>query len=524
MAATTLLVRPFNRAIRGIEVVGNKLPHPMYLFIYLFAAIAVISTILAAVGASVTIPGSGEQVAVRGFFTQEGTLWFLENFVKNVVSFPPLITVILMVMAVGVAERTGLINAAIVAVFARAPRALVPYAVAIIACQAHVLSDVAMIVVPALAALVFLKAGRNPIAGLIGSVSCVAAGYSGGMLLGALDTLLVGITDQAVTILPGYEVHTSLLMNWFYTTASGLILGVLGGFLIDRVLEPRCPAPSVDGLASKLSVPEQMADPGEGPQDMTLTALQRRGLWAAVVALVVFLGGLVTVWLLPGSPLQGEGGTLVPSPLLSAMILVTFTSFILAAVVYGVAARTLTSKDQIPEMMSKAVTSVAPYVVFVFVIAQALSLFTWSNVGTLLAVNMAAGFQSIGLTGFGALLVFVVLACVLNLLITSGSALWSLLAPVFVPGFMLLGLSPAATQAAFRIGDSVSQPLSPMNAMLIVVLTMLQQYEPNAKLGTLIARSAIFAIPFFVVWTAILAVFYFLDLPLGPGASFHLPR
>lgn len=159
---------------------------------------------------------------------------------------------------------------------------------------------------------------------------------------------------------------------------------------------------------------------------------------------------------------------------------------------------------------------------FVFVIAQALALFTWSNVGTLLAVNMAAAFESIGLTGFGAIMVFVLLACVLNLLITSGSALWSLLAPVFVPGFMLLGMSPAVTQAAFRIGDSVSQPLSPMNAMLLVVLTMLQKYEPDAKLGTLISRNAIFAIPFFVVWTLILAFFYFLDLPLGPGASIHL--
>ena len=521
MAATALLSRPFNGAIKGIEVVGNKLPHPMYLFIYLFAAIAVLSTVLAATGASVTVPGSGEQVAVQGFFSVEGLLWFLQNFVQNFISFPPLVTVILMVMAVGVAERTGLINAAIVALFARAPRWLVPYAVGIIACQAHIISDVAMIVVPALAALVFLKAGRNPIAGLIGSVACVSAGYSGGVLLGALDTLLVGITEKAVAILPGSSAHTSLLMNYFYTSVSGLILGVLGGFLIDRFLEPRCPAPAPESLTA-FSVPEQMTGSGQTPRDMTLTALQRRGLLASVLAVVLYTGGLATAWVWPGSPLQGKGGTLVPSPLLSAMILVIFTGFILTAVVYGVAARTLTSKIQIPEMMTEAVRTVAPYVVFVFVIAQALALFTWSNVGTLLAVNMAASFESIGLTGFGAIMVFVLLACILNLLITSGSALWSLLAPVFVPGFMLLGMSPAVTQAAFRIGDSVSQPLTPMNAMLLVVLTMLQKYEPDAKLGTLISRNAIFAIPFFVVWTLILAIFYFLDLPLGPGASIHL--
>lgn len=521
MAASALLLRPLSGAINGIETVGNKLPHPMYLFVYLFAVIAVLSSILAAFGASVTIPGSTEEIAVRGFFSQEGLLWFMENFVKNFISFPPLATVILMVIAVGVAERTGLINAVIVAVFARAPRWLVPYVVGIIACQAHIMSDVAMIVVPALAALVFLKSGRNPIAGLVGSVACVAAGYSGGMLLGALDSLLVGITEQAITILPGSSAHVSLLMNYFYTSASGLILGVLGGYLIDRVLEPRCPAPVAQSVMG-VSVPEQMTASVDTPSDLTLTHPQRRGLVFAGVAISLFLGALLTAWLWPGSPLQGEGGTLVPSPLLSAMILIIFVSFLLAAVVFGVTSHTLTSKDQIPEMMTEAVKTVAPYVVFVFVIAQALALFTWSNVGALLAVNMAAGFQSIGLTGFGAIMVFIILTCILNLLITSGSALWSLLAPVFVPGFMLLGLSPAITQAAFRIGDSVSQPLSPMNAMLLVVLTMLQRYEPDAKLGTLIARNAIFAVPFFVVWTLILALFYFLNLPLGPGASIHL--
>lgn len=517
MAKTATAAGPFDRVIHGIEVAGNKLPHPMYLFCYLFGIVAVVSTVLDVAGASVTVPGATDEVAVRGFLTTDGVLWFLDTFVDNFITFPPLATVILMVIAVGVAERTGLINAAIVAIFARAPRRVVPYVVALLACQAHVMSDVAMIVVPALAALVFLKAGRNPIAGLVGALACVSAGYSGGALLGALDTLLVGITDQATTILPGVEVETSLLMNYTYTAVSGLVLGLLGGFLIDRVLEPRCPQPSPESIAR---VRAELAE--DGSDGMTLSPAQRRGLLVAAITLVLYLGALATAWLWPGSPLQGEGGTLVPSPLLTSMILVIFTGFIVPAIAYGIAARTLTDKDQVPEMMTEAVVSVAPYVVFVFVIAQALALFTWTNLGTLLAVKLSTGFESIGLTGFGALVVFILLTCVLNLLITSGSALWSLLAPVFVPGFMLLGLSPAVTQAAFRIGDSASQPLSPMNAMLLVVLTMLQRYEPDARLGTLISRNAIFAIPFFAVWTTILGVFYAFDVPLGPGGSIHL--
>lgn len=522
MAVTTLVKRPFDATIRSIEVVGNKLPHPMYLFIYLFLIIAVVSSVLAAFDSSVTIPGTDEAVEVRGFFTGEGLVWFMESFPENFISFPPLVTVVLMVMAVGLAERTGLINAAIVATFARAPRWLVPYAVAIIATQAHVMSDVAMIVVPTLAALVFLKVGRNPIAGFTGALACVAAGYSGGVTIGALDTLLVGITEQATQILPGTEAPTSLLMNYYFTASSALILGVLGGFLIDRVLEPRCPEPSLDSVKEEFTVPEQMQGTVDSTQQMKLKAEERRGLVAAAISLGLFWVGLVTAWVWPGSPLQGEGGTLIPSPLLSSMIVVIFSSFVVAAIAYGIASRYLTSKQQIPEMLVDAVKTAAPYIVLVFVIAQALALFTWSNLGTLLAVNMAASFESLGVTGFWALVVFIIVAMVLNLLITSGSAQWALLAPVFVPGFMLLGLSPAVTQAAYRIGDSVTSPLSPMNAMLLVALTLLHRWEPDAKLGTLISRNAIFVIPFFLVWTIILGVFYFFDLPLGPGAPIHM--
>lgn len=511
LVATT---SPVDKLISGIERVGNRMPHPMFLFLYLFGIIAVASSVASWLGASVVVPGHDGPVVVRGFFSSEGILWFLKTFVDNFIGFPPLATVILIVTAVGVAERTGLINAVIVAIFARVPRRLVPYVVALVSCQAHIMSDVAMVVVPALAALVFLKLGRNPIAGLVGSLACVAAGYAGGVLLGALDTLYLGITEKAAEILPHIAVHTSLLMNYYYTAASGIVLGLLGGLIIDRVLEPRCPQPDLSHL--------DLAGGEDDRESLSLNRAQRRGLITVSIALAIYLGVLGVSWLWPGSPLQGDGGTLVPSPLLSAMVLVIFGAFILMAVVYGVAAKTLTSRDQLPSMMADALHEVAPYVIFALVISQALALFTWSDLGTYLAVKLADALESVHLTGFLALLLLVLLACVLNLLITSGSALWSLIAPVFVPSFMLLGLAPAVTQAAFRIGDSVTQPLSPLNPMLILVLTMLQKYEPGAKLGTLIARSALFAAPFLVVWLLILAIFYKFDLPLGPGASIHL--
>ncbi|MFP5020833.1 AbgT family transporter [Pseudonocardia phyllosphaerae] len=498
---------PVDRAIAGVERLGNRLPHPMYLFLYLFALIAVGSTVGAWLGASVVVPGSAEPTVVRGFLSADGVLWLLDSFIDNFIEFPPLATVMLIVVGVGIAERTGLINAAIAALFAHVPRGLVPYAVAVISCQGHVMSDVAMVVIPALAAVVYQKVGRNPIAGLVGSLACVAAGYGGGALVGASDALLFGITEKSMQILPGIPVEASLLMNYFFALTSGVVLGLLGGYILDKVLEPRCPEP----------VPSD-----EDDTSLELHAIQRRALVAAAIALLIYVAVLGVAWVWPGSPLQGKGGTLVPSPLLSAMVLILFGAFLISGIAYGVAARSLTSRDQLPSMMAQSLREIAPYIVFALVLAQALALFTWSNVGTFLAVNLASALNAVHLTGLSALIMLVLLTCLLNILITSGSALWALLAPVMVPSFMLIGLSPAVTQAAYRIGDSITQPLSPLNPMLVLVLTMLQRYEPDAKLGTLIARSALFAAPFLVAWIVILSIFYGLDIPVGPGAGIHL--
>ncbi|UCR88068.1 AbgT family transporter [Mycetocola spongiae] len=496
----------------GIERTGNKLPHPFFLFLYIFGIVAVVSTALALFNVAVTMPGTGEVIPVLGFFTSEGILWFLDNFVKNFIQFPPFGTVVMMLMAVGLAERSGLLGAAVTAMFARAPKRILPYAVALIACQGHIMSDVAMIVLPPLAALVFLKAGRNPLAGMIGTFSCVLAGYAGGMFVGVLDTLLLGITEQAVLILPmGAELELNLLMNYFFTAISGVILGFLGGYLIDRVLEPRL---------GTFVAPENFSI-DEGDQ-LTTTPLQRRGLRAVLIALAGYFVLVIGAWVFPGSPLQGPGGTLVPSPLLSNMVPIIFGAFMLIGVVYGIAAKTFTRGTDVPKMMSESVATMSNYIVLIFVIAQMIALFKWSNLGTFLAVKSAAGLQSMNLTGFPAVVLFVLLIAVLSLVVTSGSALWALVAPVFVPAFMLLNYDPALTLAAYRIGDSVASPLSPLNPYLLVLLVAVQRYEPTAKLGTLLSRMAIFVLPFLVVWLALLAIFFFFDLPLGPGAGIHL--
>ncbi|MFI7349702.1 AbgT family transporter [Streptomyces sp. NPDC049936] len=505
-----------DKAMSGIERVGNRLPHPVLLFLGLFVVVGAVSTALAAAGSTVRIPGENETVAVKGVFTGDGVVWLLENFIPNFTGFPSLGTVLLMMAAVGVAERTGLLETVVRASISRAPRALLPYLVAFVSAQAHLMSDVAILVIPPLAALVFKNAGRNPVAGLIGGFACVCAGYAAGFTIGALDALYTGITHQAAQVLPqGADAPTHILINYFYTAAASVVLAAIGGFLISRVLEPRLPRPE-DASATP--------DTDGGPAVTTeVTPLQRTGMRRAGLAVLAYAAVVVTCWLFPGSPLRGEGGALVPSPVLNGVVPLLFVAFLLAGAVYGRTVKAVTRFEDVPRMMAEAITGMSAYIVLILVIAQVIGVFDWTNLGTLLAVKGAAMLESVGLTGYLGLLAFVLLVCLLNLFITSGSALWSLVAPVFVPAFMLLGMEPAVTQAAFRIGDSATQMITPLNPYVFLLLTVLRRYEPEAQLGSLLSRLAVFVVPFLVAWLAVLGIFYGLDLPLGPGASISTP-
>ncbi|GCB52464.1 AbgT family transporter [Streptomyces sp. NL15-2K] len=495
-----------DRVLTLIERMGNALPNPIVLFTALFLVLAVVSTSLALADVRVTVPGTDETKAVTGLFTGEGVRWLTENLVTNFATFPPIAAVLLMIMAVGVAEKAGLLETVMRATLARAPRAALPYLVALIACQAHMISDVASIVLPPLAAVVFKSAGRHPVAGLIGGFACVGAGYAAGFTIGSLDALYIGITQQAAAVLPAADgLDLNILVNYFFTASSSVVLGLLGGFLISRVLEPRLG-------------PYEPAEDEPEQQDLTLTPVQRRGLLLTALAVVLYSAALLSLWLPAGAPLRGEGGALVPSPLLTGIVPVLFGAFLLAGLTYGFTVKALAGSEGVVGAMSDSVRNMSGYIVLMFVAAQVIALFNWSNVGILLAVKGAAGLDAIGLTGFWALVAFVLLAACLNLFIVSGSALWSLVGPVFVPAFMLLGMSPALSQAAFRIGDSATGIITPMNPYVFLLLAMVRRYEPEARLGTLIARLSIFTVPFLAVWLVILGVFYGFDLPLGPGA------
>ena len=504
-----------DRLLAGVERVGNRLPDPFILFLLLFGAVAIASTAMAWANVSVTVPGSDEATRIRGLFTAEGMSWLTTTLGENYLGFPPLATVLPILLAVGVAEKSGLLAAMIRRAFGAAPRWALPYAVGLVGVAGSIMADAAFVVIPPLAALVFKAAGRHPVAGLLGGFAAAGAGYSTSMLVTSLDALFAGITTAVTGSLPNPGSPVNPVSNYFFNVASSAVLILAAGFLIDKVLEPRLVKQAVprsqDPDEAGSSAAEDVLDPN-------LTAVERRGLrWSLAVGAVV-AGIIAAAALVPNSPWRNEDGGFLPSsPLLSSIVFIVFVMFVIPGLVYGRISGTMLHARDIPRVMGQSIKEMSGFLVLAFVLGQFIALFNWSGIGNWIAVAGATGLESIGLTGYPAILAFIVLASLLNLFIISGSAMWTLMAAVFVPMFALLGYEPAFVQAAFRVGDSATQVLTPLNPYMIVLLTMLRRYEPAAGLGTVISRMLPFTVVFWVAWVAVLTVFYVFNLPLGPG-------
>ncbi|WP_291792965.1 AbgT family transporter [Brevibacterium sp.] len=510
-----------DKLLNGVERVGNKLPEPFMLFLLLFLITGIVSTAMAWANVVVEVPGSDEPTVIKGLFTAEGLTWLTTSLGENYIGFPPLLTVMPILLAIGIAQHSGMLAAAVRKLFGSSPKWLLPYVVGFVGVVASIMADSAFVVIPPLAALVFKAAGRHPVAGLLGGFAAAGAGYSTNIFPTSLDALFAGITNSVMESLPGIDATlVNPVSNWWFNIASSLVLGFVAGFIIDKVIEPRMfrQGIPIDEVAVE-------GDTGTDAEQMRakLTPAENKGLLIAVLSAVVLTALVLWATLIPTSPWRNEeGGFLPASPLLSSIVFLVFIYFVVVGIAYGAVVGTIRSTRDAVGMMSDALKEMLPFIVLAFILGQFIALFNWSGIGSWIAVTGANGLQSIGLTGFAALVGFIILASFLNLFIISGSGMWTIMAAVFVPMFALLGYEPAATQAAFRVGDSATQVITPMNPYMVVLLGMLRKYEPQAGLGSLIARMLPFVIPFWLVWTVILAVFFFADLPLGPGQDFYL--
>ncbi|MGP9683487.1 AbgT family transporter [Brachybacterium sp. AOP3-A1-3] len=514
-----------DKILNGVERAGNKLPEPFMLFLVLFAVTGIVSTAMAWSGVVVSVPGAEEPTVIKGLFTGEGLTWLTTTLGENFIGFPPLVTVLPILLAIGIAQHSGLLAAGIRKLFGTSPAWLLPYVVGFVGVISSIMADTAFVVVPPLAALVFKAAGRHPVAGLLGGFAAAGAGYSTNIFPTSLDALFAGITTSVMGALPGFETTAvNPVSNWFFNITSSIVLGFVAGFIIDKVLEPRL---TRQGINRDEVAVEGAADSAESAEQMraALTREENKGLLAAVISAVVLTAIFLVAFLIPDSPWRNEDGGFLPkSPLLSSIVFIVVAYFVVLGLAYGIATKTVRSTRDAVDMMTESLKEMLPFVVLAFVLGNFIALFNWSGIGTWIAVTGAAGLEGAGLTGFPAVIAFILLASCLNLFIISGSAMWAIMGAVFVPMFALIGYEPAFTQAAFRVGDSATQVITPMNPYMIVLLGMIRKYEPGAGLGTLMARMLPFVVPFWIVWTVILGVFFVFDLPLGPGNGIFLEK
>jgi len=489
--------------LKWIETVGNKLPDPFMLFVYLCGIFMVISAVLAAMNVSVTHPVSGENVVAKSLLSQEGIHWILTSMLTNFTSFPPLGLVLAMVLGIGIAEKVGLIQAVLRAMVSNVPKALVGYAVVFIGILGNIASDAAIVIIPVMGAMIFLAVGRHPLAGFAAGIAGWGAGFTANIMIAGTDALISGISTQAVQAIDPNFVVTPVA-NWYFMSASTIILAILGGWITDKFVEPR--------LGAYTGKQQMSMEPFT---DKEKRALKATGLTAlAFVALILFL-------IVPenGFLRDPETGGILSSPLIKGVIPIILVFFVLTSVVYGKMVGVIKSSADVPAFMAEMMKSMSGFIVLVFVIAQFVAFFNWTNISVVMAVNGSEFLKSINLTGFSAILLFILFVTVMNLFIASGSAMWSMLAPVFIPMFMLLDYNPAFIQVAFRVADSSTNMITPMNAYLPLILAYYQQYKKDAGIGTYFSTMIPYAFAFLIVWTIQLFIWYMLGLPLGPGAG-----
>ena len=492
--------------LQWVERVGNKIPNPFLLFVYLIAVLMVASAVISWLNITAVNPTNGEVIHVKNLLSVEGIQWILPNVIKNFSGFTPLGSILALVIGAGLAERVGLLQSLMYKMASKVNARYASYMVIFIAFFSHISSDAALVVMPPLGALIFLAVGRHPVAGLLAAIAGVGCGFTANLLIVTTDVLLSGLsTEAAKAINPAVQV--SVIDNWYFMAASVILLTIVGAILTDKFVEPRLPVYH-----------------GERNEEMKkLTPEQNRGLMASGIAALVFIA-LVALLVVPeAAPLRNpKTGGIIPSPFIQGIVPLIILFFFVISVPYGMVTKQIRSASDVPDLLVDPMKSMAGFIVMVFPLSQFVAFFNWSNMGKFMAIGLTDVLENLGMTGIPAFLGLIFLSALLCMFIASGSAIWSILAPIFVPMFMLLGFHPAFAQIVFRVADSSVIPLAPMSPFVPLFLGFLQRYIKEAKLGTYYSLVLPYPIVFFVVWLLMLVGWYLLGLPIGPGVYPHL--
>ena len=569
-----------DRALGLIETIGNKLPDPAALFLILLFVVWILSAILSTMTFAEIDPRSGKALVINNQMTGTAIATFLSNMVTTFTSFHPLGVVLVALLGVGVAEHTGFINSALKALLnVTAPSLLTPMMI-FVGILSHTAADAGYVLVIPLAAVIFYSAGRHPLAGIAAAFAGVSGGFSANFVPSSLDPLLAGLTQSGAQIIDASRL-VNPLSNWYFTAASTLLLVLIGWFITDRIVEPRLKkSAAVDG------------DPEQMPKIEELGPAEKKGLWAAVIAIALGIGILAAVSIPETSPMRSQAGfrvtqqsvnalraagvpddvlakaspmlgqelfgktafdnalksrlgednakqfgalfaqnaepvapqlTTSTAPLMLSIVSLIFLFFLIPGIVYGYVAGTVKGHRDIVQGMSKTMSTMGYYIVLAFFASLFIAAFGQSNIGALIALKGANALQALALPPQITIVGIIFLTALVNLLIGSASAKWALLAPIFVPLLMQLGMSPELAQAAYRIGDSTTNIITPLMPYFPLVVVFAQRYVKNTGIGTLVSLMLPYTVGFLVSWIIFLMIYWALGIPLGLQGGYTYP-
>lgn len=493
------------RFLHFIEVGGNALPHPASLFGILAVSVLIFSWLGHFFNWSAAHPATNEIVHIKNLLSKEGVHKIILEMVENYTGFAPLGIVMVALLGIGIAESSGLIGVIIRLLVVKAPPRMITFVIVLTGILSNIASDLGYVLIIPMAGIIFHTLGRNPIAGMAAAFAGVSGGFSANLFIGTIDPLLAGLSTESARILdPDYYVLPTA--NYYFMAVSTILVSVLGTWVTHKFVEPRLGTYKGDIQAEPL---------------VTITKIEKKGLKYVALTFLIWMV-LFAITLVPENGfLRGADNSLLHTPLLKGFISVLFFVAGSMGIVFGLITGRFKNDADVVKGMVDSLKTLAAFLVLVFFAAQFVAYFKWSNLGLIIAINGAAGLQALNLGMVPLIILFVLLSGFINMFMGSASAKWAILGPVFIPMFMLLGYSPELSQAVFRVGDSITNIISPMMSFFALIIVYFQKYDNKSGIGTLISTMIPYSIVFFIFWTTLLIVWALLNLPLGPDAGIY---
>ena len=498
-----------------IEKMGNRIPNITMLFICAFVITCIASAILSQMHFDYVHPSTGAPIEITNMLSPASLVTLLTKMVTNYTGFPPLGMVIVATLGIGIADGSGYINTGLKKILSVTPKKLITPIVILVGMISHLAPDSGYMIIIPIAAYMFYATGKHPLAGIGASFAGIAGAFAANYTPSAIDPVIQGFTQMAAQIIdPTYEVN--VLCNYFYAFGSTFIVIAGCWWVTERVVEPWCrKACPVD---DDIDVPAQ---------DFSITPQENRAFYIASGVLVALLVGLVLA-LLPEDSLLRDPATgniaSFKAPVMQSIVAIIFLLAAATGVVYGIISGKFRSSKDFTKSMEEITKTLIQLIVFYFFAAQFMYAFGASNIGALIAIAGAEFLKSLALPPQVTIFGIIIFVGMLNLIITSASAKWAILAPIFVPMLMAVGIAPELTQAAFRVSDSAVNVCTPMFAFYPLIIVYCQKYYKNTGVGTLSSLMLPYTITLLITLTIMLYVFWWFNIPLGFQADYVYPR